>query len=445
MCEAPGTLKNGQKIACRKCKLCLKNRIKDWAGRNIAESLVSTASFACDLTYGPELDENRMPIPGRVDHIRAAVLTYSDVQNFLKYLRSHLGYEFAYFITGELGSLKGRAHWHIIFHFRGKVPSHELRVNFSDRHKNQYGKVYDHEVCAAWPHGFMYWDTAEYEDVFYNCKYITKDEKDDAAQRKPGMSKKPPLGARYFERVAENYVRQGISPQDLFYRLPGIKKKKTGEPVEFLLSGRSAEMYLAHFIKTWREQRGDRPWPKSDLVDLFEQYGKVVKDEQGMLERRDNPSGRAYQPAPTKDQIQQEKDFVHLKKLEKAHEWKDLRLSRWATKWMKGITDEQERQRREDIVNSLEERNWRRHVARLHDAGFVKHRGEWVKDAGGTRSCDCGHESCTKRVSEPESERLDTKVDSQRDYGPSRLDRRKTGYYAFISKPNQPAGKTGAD
>lgn len=391
MCQSPGMLANGQQVACRKCKLCLKNRIKDWAGRNIAESLESTASFACDLTYGPELDENRMPIPGRTDHIRAAVLTYSDVQNFLKYLRTHLGYECSYFITGEMGSLKGRAHWHIILHFQGRVPTHEVEINFSDRHKNEYGKTYVHEVCKAWPHGFMYWKRAAYEDVYYNCKYIQKDDGDDKSQRKPGMSKKPPLGARYFAKLAEQYVRQGIAPQDLLYRLPGIKKKKTGEPVEFLLQGRSAEMYLEHFVRVWEEQRPNQAMPKSDLVENFIQYGKVVKNEWAMLVREEFPKGESREPIPQGDALRAAAEGARKEREE------TLRARGWEAffeqqeQWV-GEADGEERQKRQEQVEW--ERWWQTklHCEQKHRKGlkFILGQG-WIKGYGRAEPCSCGH------------------------------------------------------
>lgn len=343
MCHDPHTLADGTVVACRNCELCRYNRVKDWAGRNIAQSKVSAASFAVTLTYGPQLDENRMPIKGRSDHIRAAVLTYSDVQKFLKYLR-WLGYPCDYFITGELGGLKSRTHWHVIMHFRDRVPTHELGVNFSDRHVNERGQLFSHEVCKAWPHGFMFWKKAAFEDVFYNCKYILKDEGDEAAQRKPGMSKKPPIGAEYFLQWADKHVEHHLAPQKLEYWFPEIRKKD-GTSLIFKLSGRTAEMFLQRFIDRWKEVHGDKPRPRSDLVDLFEKYGKVVTDEARMLLRQEFPRGESRQPMPNKAQWDAAKD-LHA---EKMHQRAQDRLEAWQNRWVREA-DGEERQRRQQVV-----------------------------------------------------------------------------------------------
>lgn len=390
MCKEWPALPDGRRIRCRKCALCQFNKVKDWAGRNIAQSKVSVASFACTLTYGPELDQNRMPIPGRVDHVRAAVLTYSDVQKFLKYLRDWLKYDCDFFVTGEFGTEKGRVHWHIILHFKDRVPGHEIGVNFSDRHRNQYGEVYSHEVCKAWPHGFMFWKRAEYNDVFYNCKYILKDEGDEASQRKPQMSKKPPLGAEYFQQVAEQHVRQGLAPQTLDYSFPEIRLPDKSGPVVFSLQGRSAELYLDHYIKTWAEQRPNQQRPNSDLVDLYEEYGQVVFDETALLVRRQFPRGESKRPIPSGAEIkemarQAEAERQQVNRENYAREAQE----RWFN-WVREVDNEQERQRREEFrdlyTREYGEHEWLAPLDQFHAEqiarGFVwdEHWQEWVHE-----------------------------------------------------------------
>lgn len=353
MCHDPHELEDGIVVACRKCELCRWNRVKDWAGRNIAQAKVSTASFACTLTYGPELDEYPdghagkygQPIPGRSDHLRTAVLTYSDVQKFLKYLRE-LGYKFQYFVTGELGSLKSRTHWHIILHFQGRVPDHELGKNFSDRHVNQWGELFKHEVCAAWPHGFMFWKRAEFSDVLYNCKYILKDEGDEAQQRKPGMSKKPPIGTEYFMRWADQYVTDHLAPQTLEYRFEGVKNKD-GTPLVFRLRGRTAELFLERFIKRWNEVHGDKPRPRSELVDLFEEYGKIVTNEARMLLRAEFPNGESRDKFPTAEKLKAMADEARAELEQWKREQAMIERDHWWFKWAMEAENGEERQRRE--------------------------------------------------------------------------------------------------
>ena len=387
MCHDPHTLADGAVVACRKCELCRWNRVKDWAGRHIAQSKVSTASFSCTLTYGPELDRNRMPIPGRSDHIRAAVLTYSDVQNFLKYLR-WLGYEFRYFVTGELGGLNHRAHWHIILHFEGRVPAHELGVNFSDRHVNERGQLFQHDVCKAWPHGFMFWKPAKYEDVMYDCKYILKDEDDEASQRKPGMSKKPPIGTEYFLRWADLHVSQHLAPQSLEYRFPEIKKKD-GSPMIFRLRGRTAELFLERFIARWKEVHGDKPRPVSQLVDLFEKYGKIVVDEARMLLRQEFPRGESHEAIPTGDQIKAMAEESRAELAQWRQEEAQFEREHWRGQWVKEGENEQERQKRQAVVEfeqweegERREQDFREFVEYKAKLGwsFVTGKG-WIRDS----------------------------------------------------------------
>jgi hypothetical protein len=374
MCHDPNTLPDGAVVACRKCELCRYNRVKDWAGRNIAQSKISAASFACTLTYGPELDDNRMPIAGRSDHMRMTVLTYSDVQKFLKYLRI-LGYPCRYFITGEFGAEKERAHWHIILHFLDRVPTHEVGLNFSDRHVNEKGQLFDHEVCKAWPHGFMFWKKATFQDVFYNCKYILKAEDDEESQRKPGMSKKPPIGAEYFMRWADQHVQEHLAPQSLEYKFPEIKKKD-GSPLIFRLKGRTAEMFLERFIAQWKAVHGDLPRPRSEVVDLFEKYGKIVTEEARMLLRQEFPQGESRRDIPTGKQIK-------AMALEAKAELEDIKLDMrqieidaWRVRWVGEGKNEQERQKRANIVEL--ERWWEDDASEV----LVKQYLEWKAKHG---------------------------------------------------------------
>lgn len=249
MCKAPNILADGTEVACRNCSLCRDRAINDWVGRNIAESKTAVASHAVTLTYGRNGAND-------VDHERASVLTYSDVQKFIKLLRFH-GYPVRYFVTGEFGSKKGRAHWHLMLYWQEKVPDHVLGKNFMQEH---------------WPHGWSFWAKPDPHAVRYNCKYIQKDMGEAERQGHLAMSKKPPLGTAFFKKTAEQYVTQGLSPQDLFYRFPDVKRTKrdgSEEIIPFMLKDRPAEMFLEHFIATWREKHGNRPWPPSQLLTHF--------------------------------------------------------------------------------------------------------------------------------------------------------------------------------
>ncbi|QMV02140.1 hypothetical protein GHV40_11910 [Devosia sp. D6-9] len=249
MCIAPNTLPDGTQVACHECWQCREQAINDWVGRNIAESKTSTACHAVTLTYGR----------GRANeilHERAVILTYSDVQKYLKLLRRH-GFPVRYFVTGEFGSLKGRAHWHIMLYWQERVPEHVLDENFMEQH---------------WPHGWSFWTRPTAHAVRYNCKYIQKDMGEAERQGHLAMSKKPPLGAAYFQQVAEQYVRQGLAPQTLEYTFPEVRRRRADgrqEVVPFMLKDRSAELFLEHYVRKWREAYPGQHLPNSALVEEF--------------------------------------------------------------------------------------------------------------------------------------------------------------------------------
>jgi len=267
MCLNPSKIAEIGFVACRECWQCRETTVDDWVGRNIAESRTAKAAFVVTLTYGQDRTT------GDIDHIRAAVLTYSDVQKYLKRLRTN-GYPPRYFVVGEYGSMKGRAHWHIILYFQDNVPEHKLRENFMEKH---------------WPHGWSYWDKSTPEAVRYACKYLLKDPADDEKQGwGPMPSKKPPLGHEYFRQLADLHVQQGISPQDVSYSFPEVRRinkharakgpkllRETAKPVRFMMRGKTAENFVAYFVARWREVYGDDP-PRSELIWAYE-HKKLVQ------------------------------------------------------------------------------------------------------------------------------------------------------------------------
>lgn len=263
MCLNPQKISDVGFVACRRCWQCRERRIDDWVGRCIAETKTATAAHAVTLTYGRDL---RL---GTIDNLRAAVLTYSDVQSMLKTLRSE-GFPVRYFVTGEYGSAKGRAHWHILLYWQGAVPDVELET---EMYRWKY-----------WRHGFSHWSKLGHKAVRYACKYLLKDETDDAAQMYgPRMSKKPPLGDDYFRWLALQYVDQGLSPQDLYYSFPDVRRvplhttaktvkrfRDAATPIQFLMTGKTAENFCRYFVDAWRERYNDEPPASSPIWDYLD-------------------------------------------------------------------------------------------------------------------------------------------------------------------------------
>lgn len=297
MCIAPNTLADGTITACHKCWQCIEQAVNDWVGRNIAETKTSVQSHAVTLTYGR--DDG-----GRPDHERSTILTYSDVKNMLKKLRNH-GYPVRYFVTGEYGTKKGRAHWHIIFHWQERVPEVVLDQIFHFEH---------------WEHGHTKWKPVHPETIRYNCKYILKDYADDSGQTAlPRMSKKPPLGHEYFMQLADRHVAEAVAPQSAEYRFRGVTRRRRDggyEEIPFRMTNRTLENFMQRFIEQWQAQRPGENLPQSQFVQ--EWLTPELKEERGILRRNaDLPVGSARSVA---QRLQLQKDADRLQLLREGRE-----------------------------------------------------------------------------------------------------------------------------
>ncbi|MET2831595.1 rolling circle replication-associated protein [Mesorhizobium shangrilense] len=326
MCKAPQTLADGTVVGCRNCSQCFGRSVDDWTGRCIAESKFASAPFFVTLTYGR--DEN-----GNSDHLRAALLTYSDVQKYFKRLRKH-GFPARYFAVGEYGSTKGRAHWHLLIFWQGPVPAHQPSTRADPVRFNQ----------EHWELGFSTWEPLgrSAEDtaaaVRYVCKYLNKDLGGPERQALCRMSKKPLLGASWLHERARLHVTQGIAPLDLYYSFPGVQAFD-GSPKRYMLrpGSAAADLFCQSFNDQWAAMyacsplyarrkilrgpkgnqrlveesqivgfKGDgRPPPPSDLMDeygdrvLRSYEGKIewlLKDEKKLEEYRDRIRAKYWSP-----------------------------------------------------------------------------------------------------------------------------------------------------
>lgn len=245
MCLNLIKLPDGSEARCQKCWQCLRDKVDDWTGRCIAEGQVSAAAHAVTLTYGRDTRYDA------IDHVRAAALTYSDVQKFLKRMRKD-GLKVRYFVVGEYGSMKGRAHWHALLFWENAQPIVRLREN-TDFH--------------WWPHGHTFWDALTPEAIRYACKYIAKEEVPDGDMHHKGMSRHPPLGDGYFRLLAARYVAARLAPQDWYYSFAEVRKGN--HPQKFRMQGKTRENFMRYFRDQWWEAYGDHP-PNSDILDEWE-------------------------------------------------------------------------------------------------------------------------------------------------------------------------------
>lgn len=257
-------------VECRKCWQCKENRINDWVGRCIAESKDCVAATVVTLTYG-----NSDRVHAGVDDLAAKVLDYSDIEKWLKRLRS-AGYPLRFFLCGEYGDLKGRAHWHAICFWKERVPNYMQRVNNRDD--------------KFWPHGYTYWDGDFTESaVGYVCRYVIKrDGSDETSKRSElHMSRNPPLGTEFFERRAKQFADQRLLPQDAFYSFPEIRDKKTRLPRQFLMTGAVKRDFLNAFIYYWERKYGEHPLDYSHSDFLLDHLDRMAaRETTHALERR---------------------------------------------------------------------------------------------------------------------------------------------------------------
>lgn len=295
MCKAPQTLADGTIVGCRNCSQCLGRAVDDWSGRCIAESKFATAPFFVALTYGRELDERGEQV-GSSDHLRALLLTYSDVQKYMKRFRAS-GYRPRYFAVGEYGSFKGRAHWHLLIFWQDNahVIAERKQHNADVLAKRKRGKVRpvpdgpipDHVAStrdnpkrfmeAHWKHGWSTWEplggstdpddfgtTAEdtAAAVRYVCKYLYKDFGEAEKQAMCRMSKKPLLGAAWIHERARLHVDQGLAPQDLFYSFPDVADRQ-GNIKQFMLrpGSAAADLFCQSYLDQWAAAHEGRCTP----------------------------------------------------------------------------------------------------------------------------------------------------------------------------------------
>lgn len=244
MCITPVNISEVGLVACRNCWQCRKNRVNDYVGRAIAESLYSEETWSVTLTYA-----------GGTENPNAVTLVYKDVQDYFKRLRAS-GHKVRYIVTGEYGSKKGRAHWHAIL-FMGKpkklTPTPPTNKNTKEKH---------------WPHGYSYFQKPDYKAFEYVLKYVLKDQAQEVQSSHLSMSKKPILGLAFILSLAEKYVKRGLPPLTTEYSFPDVRDKK-GNLRKFRLTGRSREAFLQHFVEQWEKKHPTRPVPYSQLLDEY--------------------------------------------------------------------------------------------------------------------------------------------------------------------------------
>lgn len=296
MCQTPNTLSDGTQVACHECWQCINARVDDYVGRCIAESKHAVATHAVTLTYGRDDDPESVTY-GEKLHPRAVVLTYSDVQKWLKLFRRH-GYPCRYLITGEFGGEKGRAHWHAVIFWQDRVPIIPVRDKRFMHQRLDWDTgepvLVRGKPAYWWPHGTSFWTEPGYAALRYNLKYVQKDIGAAERQGHFAVSKKPPIGSAYFEQMAIGMVGYGLAPQGsgedragpFTYTMPEAVRSD-GERVVFHLRDTSKRRFLDAWFDEWRRRHFQPDWTRfpigphecsnADVLAGYSRHGAVKK------------------------------------------------------------------------------------------------------------------------------------------------------------------------
>lgn len=221
----------------------------------MAEKATSGDTMAIELTYRDNPDAT--PPDG------AMAFNYQHVRDLMKRLREEYFRQYGargeirFIVAGERGTQKGRVHWHMIIfadrpfkHF-GKwtkfdgQPLDGPRITpfgRSNAYMNQW---------SMWPHGHNVVKEANAETMAYVVIYACKDQfnvvKSKGTMREHKsensgasyfrMSKHPPIGIRFLERVCDDWEERRIVPPTLQIRVPDLKSYwwPKGQLREFVL------------------------------------------------------------------------------------------------------------------------------------------------------------------------------------------------------------------
>lgn len=251
---------NGTKVPCNECWQCRYDRVEDFVGRCIAEQRTSRATLALTLTYADGA-------------VGSSVLVYEDVQKLFKRLRK-AGFPVRYLVVGELGSRKGRAHWHCVLFFKDKVPA--LVVG-------------ERQSWSFWPYGIVFPQVPDYGGFRYLLKYVLKHEVPEQHATRIRMSKKPPLGAQFFYDMADEMALSGLpfrTPSYAFAEVKAFSKPQAREvPRQFWLRGRMLELMLARYVASWEKAWGDsNRLPVTELVEAKHFDAIVAKGNRADLD-----------------------------------------------------------------------------------------------------------------------------------------------------------------
>lgn len=235
------------RVSCGGCKSCVARRKRDLVGALLAESRTASTTWFVTVTFK--------------DDAKASVFDYSEIQLLLKRVRetyADQGITLRFFAAGELGSLKGRCHWHLLLFFQGGVPVKPW--------------INPGELWALWPHGW-----SRIEDLRHNvvgraryCVMYALKEVDAEGFNVFRGSNATPLGTEYFRQLADRTARAGLAPDGAytFSESRFDRGRHSGEIVQHRFRGVARDNFVRDYAAAWVKYRPNEPIPSTEWLEM---------------------------------------------------------------------------------------------------------------------------------------------------------------------------------
>lgn len=233
---------------CGTCWQCKGAKLNTVVGKILAEASLSDWVCTLTLTYRPRSDgKDRLLFP---PHFQAA----------MKRLRRRVApCKIRYFVAGEYGELRGRAHFHVILFGKGKVPTVVDPKTKRPRRWRHKRRDWDNQF---WPHGHIQADwVCDLRAARYVAKYVNKETDGDAEQCWISYSLKPCLGQGLFRELGRRDAADGVRPSTFHYRPPGSKPGQ-----KYLMTATARREYLDAWQERYESEHG--PLRPNDLADF---------------------------------------------------------------------------------------------------------------------------------------------------------------------------------
>ncbi|MDO5631359.1 MAG: hypothetical protein Q4G22_05910 [Paracoccus sp. (in: a-proteobacteria)] len=227
--------------------------MNDYVGRCMAEAQTSSEVCVLTLTYAPR------------DDLADIILQPRHFQLFMKMLRKS-GHKVRYFVAGEYGELKGRAHFHAILFFTDLKPGNGIAPGYQTHEAAFCREIPQKQIChiREWPHGHIKadWSISE-KSIRYVCKYLLSEDKNNAWF---SLSKKPAIGAEWFARKAAKARELDVLPYSFDYMPPGCDRNKS-----YMMTGATRRDYLNAITQDPERKKHMSEW----VLKTFEKHERA--------------------------------------------------------------------------------------------------------------------------------------------------------------------------